>query len=311
MAVVFGGAVLETVAVSIVIMAGAVALIHMFAQFLKRPEWEAYANLELYQVFYSVLLLVVVLFAANLAIETSHRIYGMGYFDIVDEYLSKVITQLTIPALIQMEGIVLNMQWWGGMQVHYGAGSAWSYRFPLFPWASLIESVFELLLVLMSPFTASIMAQYFGMQIIKATMMTFVLPAGIVLRTFPQTRDAGIFLVATSLGFYFIFPLTFVMHYEILKVMDKEDGVLDFVSGTNNPGAKNWLLEYVAGLSDEKRGAYDKIWSTTALKWDMVFSPFAYLSMLIMQAIFLPGFSLMLTVTFIKSMLKFLGQKMG
>ncbi len=45
----------------------------------------------------------------------------------------------------------------------------------------------------------------------QATMFTFFLPAGLILRTFPLTRGVGGFLIALAIGGYIIFPLAFVV----------------------------------------------------------------------------------------------------
>ncbi len=318
MAVVLGTAELETVAVSLEIMIGAIALIYMFANLAKRPEWEAYANVELYQVFFSAIILVMAIFVANsvdnVVVNTFH---GKSQFEIAETYLDQVIVGLTVPTLMQMETFALASQWGSGIMAHFGAGTAWSYRFPVLSHLSLIESVLEFFMVVLSPFAASLMAQLHGLEIIKATMMVFVLPAGVILRTFPQTRDAGVFLIATAFGFYFVFPLTYVMHYNIMRCIDEKDKVIDFISADGNNRAcgvvtpENWLADYNAQVEGGPLRDYHKrLWSSF-IDLDTVIKMFSQMSLIIMQAIFLPGLSIMLTLTFIKSMTKFLSQKMG
>ncbi len=45
--------------------------------------------------------------------------------------------------------------------------------------------------------------------LIQATMLSYFLPVGIVLRTFPLTRGAGALLMGLAIGLYFFYPLTY------------------------------------------------------------------------------------------------------
>lgn len=49
------------------------------------------------------------------------------------------------------------------------------------------------------------------MRFVNATALTIFLPLGIVLRQFPPTRGAGAFVLAFTIGFYFIFPFSYIL----------------------------------------------------------------------------------------------------
>jgi hypothetical protein len=53
------------------------------------------------------------------------------------------------------------------------------------------------------------------MRFIEATALTIFLPLGIVLRQFPPTRGSGAFIIAFALGFYFIFPFSYIIAVNI------------------------------------------------------------------------------------------------
>lgn len=55
--------------------------------------------------------------------------------------------------------------------------------------------------------------QYRFLDLIEVMMMPLFLPIGIVLRTFPPTRGAGGLMMAVALGFYFVFPMSYVFIY--------------------------------------------------------------------------------------------------
>lgn len=58
------------------------------------------------------------------------------------------------------------------------------------------------------------------LDFIQVTMMTLFLPIGIVLRTFAPTRGAGGLMIAIAIGFYFVFPMTYVFIYASAPTMD-------------------------------------------------------------------------------------------
>ncbi|MCS7109356.1 MAG: hypothetical protein NZ903_00985 [Candidatus Micrarchaeota archaeon] len=48
------------------------------------------------------------------------------------------------------------------------------------------------------------------LKFFETSLFTVFLPIGLILRSFPPTRGAGAVLVAIAIGFYFVYPLTFV-----------------------------------------------------------------------------------------------------
>jgi hypothetical protein len=66
---------------------------------------------------------------------------------------------------------------------------------------------------------ASLKAQLLLLQLIQAFVGPLLLPAGIILRFFPPTRDAGAFIIAVAIGFYIVFPLTYVINKVALDQM--------------------------------------------------------------------------------------------
>ncbi|MEM3060372.1 MAG: hypothetical protein QXW70_01560 [Candidatus Anstonellales archaeon] len=319
MALEIGGSQFEMIAISILVMVTSISLIYMLAQIFRKSELEAFATLETYQVFFSVVLLLMTYFLANMAIGVSMSIFGVDYFEIALKYLDIMISQLTIPTLVQMEGLVILFEWMGGAALHFGAGGGWSIRFQPLSFLSLLASIFEWVVFVISPFASSLVAQSIGLQLIKATTLTLVLPAGIILRIFPPTRDAGVLLIAASFGFYFVFPLTYVMHYNIMRYIDARDGVIDFLPPPAGQDPRqetiapyDWISDYRQSIQENQDGEYhQRITERVLWNYELVMKLFVKLSVILMQGIFLPGLSMLITMTFIKSMNKFLSQKMG
>ena len=206
------------VATALATMTLIIAFSYMAAQVLKRPEYEVFSSLELYQLGVSAMIFVTIFRATCFAAETADSFSGGDMFDIARGYLDYLIYQVSLPATLRLQGTLFVAQWIGSISMRFGAG-VWGIMIPSFPSFVVIEKVVEFILMIIQPFTSSLIVQQAGLEIIRGTMLPFVLPAGVVLRIFPPTRDAGAFLIAAAFGFQIIFPYTYVMHNNIVRAM--------------------------------------------------------------------------------------------
>jgi hypothetical protein len=69
--------------------------------------------------------------------------------------------------------------------------------------------------------------QYYILQFSQFTMLQIFLPIGLVLRAFPATRGAGGLVTAFSLGFAFVFPISYVL---IVAMMPNAGAICSQVS---------------------------------------------------------------------------------
>ncbi|HQT45137.1 MAG TPA: hypothetical protein PLO51_04105, partial [Candidatus Micrarchaeota archaeon] len=195
-------------ATSLAAMVLILALVFMFSQFFRKPEWEGLVKIELYQVFVSVLLFIAVYGLAGFMCNLAWGFNGnQDYFTTAQDYLNLMIYRVTIPELFKLETLSTALQFASNMISKYGAG-AWGYQFPLFPGATVMEAAVNFITFVITPFTASLMVQVLLLQLIQGLALTIMLPAGILLRVFPPTRDAGSFLIASAFAFYVVFPMT-------------------------------------------------------------------------------------------------------
>ncbi|MCD6549735.1 hypothetical protein J7K41_03445 [Candidatus Micrarchaeota archaeon] len=80
--------------------------------------------------------------------------------------------------------------------------------------------------------------QYFLIELVKFSgyIATFMLPTGIAMRAFPGTRGMGAMFISISLGFLFVFPLSYLM--------------LMYVSGITPSQVQESSLETVPGYEE-------------------------------------------------------------
>jgi len=237
--------------------------------------------------------------------DISPEYSGGGMFEVAHIYVQKVIC-ISSATTIKLEGLKAAAQYLAAIKGRFYASLyGWGMSFPIFPGFDVIERATDLILMFISPFTASLIVQAVGLQIIHATALTLVLPAGILLRVFTPTRDAGSFLIATALGFYFIFPFTYLINARVMYQLYQQEFGYGMCSGKDAIG-EDYML---------RKGAfYDSLSlkMLPSIKEDFIgIGGFTTsLSYIAFQAVFLPAMTMVFVVTFVKAAMKFFSQKM-
>lgn len=284
-------------------MLSLIALAYMASGFFKNAEWEALAKSELYQTVVTVvwaLLFIGVAFAADgITGRYAHSIDGTSnsVFDVAHGYLNQVIC-LSSATTLKIQGMQMASQYIAGMKSKFYA-SAWGITIPTFPGWDVIERSLDLIMMFITPFTSSLFVQSIGLEVIRATAIVLVLPAGILLRLAPFSRDAGSLLIAVAFGFYFVFPFTYVLYAPVMRQM--------YLFDTGHPmcGADSTLTT-AAGATT----LYDSLSVQLIPKADDILGFSRNLSYVALQAVFLPSLSMILTVSFMRAAMKFFSQKM-
>ncbi|VVB58194.1 Uncharacterised protein [Candidatus Anstonella stagnisolia] len=288
------------VPIAISFMVTFIALIYMAAQFFKKPEWEQMAGSELYQVLVSLIIFISI-FTLKAGVDASvQQLSGADdIFDYAQMYLQKVSYTYMVPNLVNLEVFKLQLQHVAGITYRLGP-QPWSVTWPAFPGVETIEKAVDFTLTMMTPVTASIIAQQIGMQFLKA-VCPLLIAVGVLLRIFAPTRDAGSFMIVSGFAFSFIFPFTYYIHQTVAQYMYN-----NAVYGT--PQGEGETLDY-SNLGSENAASIKKfIWFLRPET--NLFYPIRLLSFAMLQAMFLPALSMVVTVTFIKSTLKFVSQKL-
>lgn len=112
-------------------------------------------------------------------------------------------------------------------------------------------------------------AQSYFIMYLKYNMLTVFLPVGILLRSFHFTRGAGALFIATAIGFYFVFPIIFVLmdpgfvHIEI-PVKPAADAALNFCYPTMSATATLMSSVQTGGLGGTGGLVMDSVKDTLA-----------------------------------------------
>ncbi len=170
-----------------------------------------------------------------------------------------------------------------------------------------------------------IVAQAALLKFIALTAVSAILPLGLILRTFYFTRKLGGALIAIAIGFFAIFPLTYVFDAQLLDV---------YANGSINQAfysAGSSINSSISNMQSISSGAYGVAQSTSATNSIRYYNPFSavtsllsgvsnsfnelmnYISdviaFLIIQVFILPAFSLILTIISIRELAKILGSE--
>jgi hypothetical protein len=294
---------LSTVATSLVgmslaVMVLVIAIAYMAAQFFRKPEYEAFASVEIYQVFVSAVIFITIFGATCFAAEMAEALAGKDPYDFGREYLTYLSNEIALKTVIKLQGSLLFSQFMGSWTMRWGPG-AWGTVVLAFPSFIVIERVIDFLLLLITPFTASLMVQQTILEALKGTVLPFLLPAAVLLRIFPPTRDASSFLIAAAIGFGIIFPYTYVMHSYIVRWMI----AVTFAQAAGTNMEQSLAAQYPNISADISSFGFFSY-------YNLLFRPLTSLSFLLLQALFLPALSISLTVAFIKGFSKFISQKL-
>ena len=295
------GPLVQLLIVGMVALSGVAALIIMASRVFKSAEWETMGKNELYQIF-TVLLWGLFLLGAAVAVDQITTAYAGGtMFDAAQSYLSRVIC-LSSSESIKLEGMKMTFQFISGMRSkHYAA--AWGFSYPTFPGFEVLERATDLVQMFIIPFASSLYVQSLGLEIIHGAAIVFLLPAGLLLRLFPPTREAGGFMIASAFALYFVLPFTYLIFKETMEPL--------YIAEYGVPMCSNSISESSANIS-RPGSLVDSLalslWPS--LSNDLLELP-KTLSYVALQAVFLPALAMIIVVTFIRTTVRFFGQGMS
>lgn len=197
-----------------------ISLFYMASKFLMRSDWEARAKTELSRMVFTSILIVGIFFIAEAGCTAIDATVQGDPFLIAKDHIKSIYFNDLVPASMDL--------WTGALESRKAAGVRESLIYCYFgacynPYAGFnyLASDFESASTIFASFGASLISQYFFLDVIKQLAFSLFLPAGIILKAFPFMRDAGAFLISLALGFYFVFPLFYVMDSLALSAIGK------------------------------------------------------------------------------------------
>lgn len=263
------------------------SLTYMMSVFLKRIRWTIWAKEEFYQVIITCVIILFIAFFAETACSVSLSLAGADPFRVADTYLNDLIWQKSVSLA---SNLYFGSLFYQITAVYFvpSYGQTIKSGIYIFSGMNALAGVLDLMFGIVSTLFASMFMQVMILWLIQAFAFKVMLPLGIFFRIFPFLRTAGATFIALALAFYIVYPLTYVMSKDIMEGITGKK--IDF---KNSPDQSFYF-------------ANDSNFNILASVWvpDLV----QRVADLIPPAVFLPMFSILITIACARSLTKILSQ---
>ena len=245
-----------------------VAITYMAAKSVNNSEFISWANKELFQVT-ATLFIVFIIFGTSMIedyVVNSYvdqnlevlRSYGYGsnyqgqpaaiaaaeaYLDMVNRYVEDRIFASTL-LYINLQSALTSIQYikqsfFGGLVTISLEEVRNTLNKPLSDmYGPILSSLF-------AAWGITVMQTWF-LEVVRNFAFTLILPLGIVLRTTPYMRNTGSALIAIAIGFYLVFPLTYLLNYKIVEAIKcSQPGPINCKDWANDPILSDNVFEKI------------------------------------------------------------------
>jgi hypothetical protein len=175
------------------------------------------------------------------------------------------------------------------------------------PILSQIQSVIQML----GAAAVSATVQASVLMFIAVSAVVFMLPVGLILRSFYPTRGLGSFLIALTIGLYIVLPLSYVMDAIIASYYNPATNQSEISAiSMNTSSISKSITDYANqntgqnGVLSLVTGTWNSIVNTLSGILNYLFNIVAYF---IVYSFILPAFSLMVTGISVRELSKLLG----
>lgn len=199
------------------IVAAIVAVAYMAGNFFEKPEINVWAKAEAITLVWSVVLIACVFaaffFSCNLSVNIAQLPAGVSPAKAAGTYLERLSDRYGTSVAVELVQDSIKDQfnsmpyaYWGFPWNPNGGGGV-AYLSSQRAWSANREILSSIYIPLMM----SIKAQKMALDALVLGVAGMLLPAGLLLRMFFFSRDAGNFLIALAFSIYFFVPLTYLL----------------------------------------------------------------------------------------------------
>ena len=305
------GIYLEIIGVTILAITGYIALVFMVAYAFKKPQLVAYARIETQQLLISIFILGIAFAAWEFSTMATTAFAGGNPIDISIQFLNIVINEGILPIYLKLVRMEVLLTYFNAVEYRMGPG-VWNWVTKAAPGLDPLISIIRMLIFTFTALYGTLSVQVIILYLIDAVAYFYLLPAGIVLRFFPPTRDAGVYLVVLAIAFQCFFPMLYAVNFVALNEMWEIHGWADHY--TPNIEDTNYFnsLDESIGIATSKMDTYFSSWVLP------IFQPLAFaalvpfmdrIAQISLVGLFLPALTMTLTIAFVNAITKFLTGK--
>jgi len=203
-------------AIGIVVSGFVIGIAYMIGVWLGNPGLTARAKNEIYQTLATLFILACAVGFAAFACNAD--LSGLGVSGTVYGAAESYISWIASKSMHALERMIYLAKVWGifgsiGMGISIsGMGISFSPFSGFFGLVNILNLLMSTLLIL----SFTVAAQYVVLKFAIEGFIGYLLPAGLVCRCFPFTRDFGGALIALSVGFALFYPFLFAMDWMVV-----------------------------------------------------------------------------------------------
>ncbi len=276
-----------------------IAITYMGGKVFRIPEWEAYFSIELHNLVIAMIIVICAFgfFEASKQISKSllcsnQPAHCLEPIEGSQVFLNNIINKGVLPMYKDLLVIEAGTAFTSSFMLKIGP-APWAFTEKVEPGADAILSMSRMMSFGLITIYGSLCIQYIVMGFISFAMpITFSL--GLLLFIFPPTRDAGAFLIAFAFSFQTIFPFTYALNQVVLN-----DMACAHTTEVCNPYEMYSMRNMNTILAP--------LVSLVSFGNFTLLIPFINaMAHLALVSLFLPAFSLTITIAFINAITKFL-----
>lgn len=301
-----------------------IGIVYVASKFLRVPEWEAYFSVETSQLFGAIVM----------------AIFAVGLIGIANSFVSAFDSSVT-SSITPNQALVVYLNNGVGRSVNNAltdvytlqtctsllntvgkrmGEAALSQNYKVFPGIDTFVSITNVLGFGLVTIYGSITVQASLLYLFDVMVLNLMLPAGIILRFIPATRDAGAFLIAASIAFLIVYPTTFFINKAALSFVEPQSNYRSNSILVNSVcGAKYGYYGYLlnAAVSPLRNvpvlgGSLGTIGSLisegylNAISMQEFLPIMEYLGLASLTGLFMPSLSMLITISSINVITKFI-----
>ena len=203
--------------ISVGLMLAFVAVAFMIGRALQRRDYEALARDELRQVVISIVIGISVVGLASTACYLSEAMMqniapNMTIFQYSENYLTTLVNNIGLPVIKNLWTFSYFSTFLATMNPIQLGGSS-----PLQGAQIISAAADNINSFVFMPLVSSLTLQMIILQAAEAFSFTLLLPCGMMLRVLRPTRAGGCFLIAVSFAAFVVWPMTYVINYQITQ----------------------------------------------------------------------------------------------
>ncbi len=307
-----------------------ILLTYLVSKVFKVPEWEAYLNIELSSLMASFVLVIFILGMFAVGTVMALFISGGSYSSppqAAISYMQATVVDSILSATIDIYKIQACTSILSTFSRRIGE-FVLTQTYKVFPGLDTFVNITNVLSFTLLSLYNSAKVQVILLYVSDALMVPFFLPAGLILRFFPPTRDAGAFLISVAFGFQVVFPMTYLLNKAILDEIhyvpynmpgERPTLLIQSLCGPFKYGVAGFLFNPNAnpvfnlipggqaiGTALSRIVSEGLLNSISMAEFIPILKHVGALSLL---SIFMPALSMMLTIAFINAMAKFIVTK--